>query len=230
MRRRAAWSGRSRGGVGVVSAKAAKRSTKRGRGPFIQRAHVVDQAESRFTAKARAPRDASQPRRQSRLERSRQHDGLIETVAAQAPRRGPPLAPVEVAVARVDAMRLFDAGHSLGQRRRARRRKEVYFSPPRRKTGHESVGHHRVATQDGATTNAFTGFARARRSGCAASSRRRRVPLRVRLAPSAHLVEVERLQLAGHRPRTPLPITRPSSVRMGSTSAAVPVKNASSAM
>ncbi len=58
----------------------------------------------------------------------------------------------------------------------------------------------------------------------------RRVPLRMHVAPPANLIEIQRLQLFGDRSATTAADAAAVEFADGRTSAAVPVKNASSAM
>ena len=132
---------RRRGGVGQR-----RESIHQARhGLRVQGPHVVDQAEPRLAAKAGALGHPGQRRRQRRLERPRQHDGLIEAAAPQLLRGLPSPPPIQAAAPGAVAVGCGDAGHPRRKRRSAWRREKVDFVPPRREPRDDGVRHHHVA-------------------------------------------------------------------------------------
>ena len=91
---------------------------------LVEFAAVVEQQVALFAGEPRPARDAGQKRHQRRLQRTRQHDGMIETSLQGACDLAPGL-PAELAMFHVQRNGFIDFRHALEDRQRPARRQHT---------------------------------------------------------------------------------------------------------
>ena len=180
----------------------------------VQATHVVQQPIAVFAAKAGAFRYAGEPRDEGGLERIRQDDGLVEAFLTQRARHAAAFAQREFAMSGIQLVHGGDAGHPLRDRHRCRGCQHVYSRTGLAQVRGRGFGHHHVADPGWPDNEDFPCavgphyMARVCHSACAW-----RRPLTWSKYRDCSVSVIG--------PLRPLPMDRPSSSRIGNTSAAV---------